>query len=230
MEKPKIKIDIVSDVVCPWCYIGKRRLEKAVDALSAKYDFELEYLPFELNPSIPQNGLNQKEYLSDKFGGEERYQQITEHTTSVAAEDGLLFDFAKQTTSPNTRNLHSIIDLAKEQGKQLETVEAFFKAYFSEGVDLSKNENIVSITTHLGFDKETIENRLNDTDAKLNIASREQALGKLGITGVPFYIIDNKYGISGAQHAETFIKAFEDIGKQIATTAVESCDVDGKNC
>jgi predicted DsbA family dithiol-disulfide isomerase len=231
MEKLKIKIDIVSDVVCPWCYIGKRRLEKAIKAVSDKYEFELEYHPFELNPSIPQNGLNQKEYLIDKFGGEDRYHQLTEHTTGVAAEEGLLFDFPKQTTSPNTRNLHAIIDLANEHGKQLEIVEAFFKAYFTEGIDLSKNDNIVSIAVAVGLDQENVERRLNDKESKSRIESREIELSKLGISGVPFYIIDNKYGISGAQHAETFIKAFEGLGKKMETTATaESCDVDDKNC
>lgn len=230
MEKPKIKVDIVSDVVCPWCYIGKRRLEKAIDTLSSKYDFELTYHPFELNPSMPQRGVNQKEYLSDKFGGEERYHQITEHTTGVAATDGLHFDFSKQAISPNTRNAHAVIDLANDYGKQLETVEAFFKAYFTDGVDLSKDENLIRIAMSVGLDRAAVEARLADTATKAKIAAREQELSKLGITGVPFYIIDNKYGVSGAQQPDTFIKAFEDIGAKLQTSAAESCDVDGKNC
>lgn len=228
--KPKIKIDIVSDVVCPWCYIGKRRLEKAIEQLDHKYDFELHYLPFELNPSMPQQGVNQKEYLSDKFGGEERYQQITEHTTSVAAADGLVFDFTKQTTSPNTRNAHIIIELAHEHGKQLEAVEALFKAYFTDGIDLSKNENLITIALRLGLARESVEQNLNNPEAKAKIALREKEMGKLGITGVPFYIIDNKYGVSGAQQPDTFIKAFEEIGSKIETSSVEACDVDSKNC
>lgn len=228
--KPKIKIDIVSDVVCPWCYIGKRRLEKAIKQLDHKYDFELHYLPFELNPSMPQQGVNQKEYLSDKFGGEERYQQITEHTTSVAATDGLVFDFQKQTTSPNTRNAHIIIELADEHGKQLDAVEALFKAYFTDGVDLSKNENLLAIAESLGLPRQWAEKRINDPEAKSKIALRENEMTKLGITGVPFYIIDNKYGISGAQQPETFIKAFEEIGSKIETSSVEACDIDAKNC
>ena len=101
--KPVIKIDIVSDVVCPWCYIGKRRLEKAIDQLSDQYSFELEYHPFELNPEMPLQGVDQKQYLANKFGGETKYHQITEHTTRVAAEEGLSFHFNKQTTSPNTQ-------------------------------------------------------------------------------------------------------------------------------
>src|SRR6267154_677997 len=87
MNKPLIKIDVVSDVVCPWCYIGKRRLEKAIDELKDKYDFEVDYHPFELNPDTPQSGLNHKEYLTKKFGGEARYQQITNHVAGIAAQE-----------------------------------------------------------------------------------------------------------------------------------------------
>ena len=115
-SKTKIKIDVISDVVCPWCYIGKRRLEKAIEQASDQFDFEVVYRPFELNPGIPANGINQKEYLTNKFGGEERYEQITSHTTTVAANDGLQFNFDIQKVSPNTRNLHVVIRLAKDEG------------------------------------------------------------------------------------------------------------------
>src|SRR5579859_7797499 len=112
MNKPVIKIDIVSDVVCPWCYIGKRRLEKAVDALSDKIDFEVEYHPFELNPDMPKEGRDQKEYLAEKFGGETRYNQITSSTEKAAALEGLKFDFSAQKTSPNTLDAHRLIAFA----------------------------------------------------------------------------------------------------------------------
>lgn len=212
MIKPVIKIDIVSDVVCPWCYIGKRRLEKAMEASSDKYTFELIYHPFELNPNIPPEGFDQKDYLTNKFGGDERYEQITNHTTDVAAQEGLFFNFAQQSTSPNTRNLHAIIQLGLQEGKQLQTVEAFFKAYFTDGVDLSKAENIIRIGSSVGIAKEKIASFLNDDDAKMKIAFAEKEVAKIGVSGVPFYIINNKYGVSGAQLPETFIKAFEEIG------------------
>src|SRR5688500_1385875 len=141
MSKPKIKVDVISDVVCPWCYIGKRRLEKAMDKLSDAYDFEVEYHPFELNPQMPVSGLNHKEYLVEKFGGEDRYEQLTGRVTQVAAVEGLLFDFEKQKTSPNTRKAHALIQLAREEGKQLVVMEAFFKAYFSDGIDLTLDKN-----------------------------------------------------------------------------------------
>jgi predicted DsbA family dithiol-disulfide isomerase len=233
MTKPKIKIDIVSDVVCPWCYIGKRRLEKAVERVRDQYDFELEYVPFELNPHINKEGVNQKEYLSDKFGGDERYEQITDHTTSVAAAEGLIFNFASQKISPNTRNLHVVIDLAKEEGIQLPVVEAFFKAYFTKGVDLSKQENIIATAVSAGLEGEKVKQRLTNNNAPVKIELIEKEVQKLGITGVPFYILNNKYGVSGAQNTDTFIKVFSELATSSATeagTEGEACDVESKNC
>jgi len=228
-SKTAIKVDIISDVVCPWCYIGKRRLEKAIEQVADKYDIELEYHPFELNPGMPQAGVDQREYLSNKFGGEERYEQITEHTTSVAAAEGLHFDFSKQRVSPNTRNMHAVIQLAKAEGKQLLATEAFFKAYFTNGVDLSKKENILAVAVNAGLNKEKVEACLEDEKAKAQIAVAEKEMQKLGITGVPFYIINNKYGVSGAQLPETFVKAFEEVSLKIVAVG-EACDVDGKEC
>src|SRR6478736_2228275 len=138
MSIPVIKVDIVSDVVCPWCYIGKRRMEKAIKELSGEVDVQLEYHPFELNPDAPKEGRNHREYLTAKFGSSQKYQEITNHVTQVAAEEGLKFDFGKQNISPNTRDAHRIIMSAKEVGKQLEAKEAYMKAYFEEGVDLTK--------------------------------------------------------------------------------------------
>jgi len=228
MTKPVIKIDVVSDVVCPWCYIGKRRLEKAIDQLGGAYDFDITYHPFELNPDMPASGKNQKKYLSDKFGGEDRYDQITNQTTRVAAQEGLAFDFNKQAVSPNTRKAHSIVQFAKTEGKQLETVEALFKAYFSDGIDLSNDENLVTVAVAAGLDEAKVRTLLQHESALVQIALEEQEMYKLGISGVPFYIINNKYGVSGAQAPETFVNAFQQIGKEVASG--EACDVDAKNC
>jgi len=231
--KPKIKVDIVSDVVCPWCYIGKRRLEKAIDQLRDEYDFELEYHPFELNPEMPANGADQKAYLVKKFGSESRYEQITQQVTGVAATEGLTFDFSRQHISPNTRRAHAVIAYAREQGVQLQTVEALFKAYFTDGVNLSDKQNLIATAVAAGLDRAAVEKVIDDEHATMQVALAEQEMYKLGISGVPFYIINNKYGVSGAQNAETFIQAFREIGKAVEVPASadgEACDIDGKNC
>lgn len=209
--KPVINIDVISDVVCPWCYIGKRRLEKAVERLSEKFECNLHYHPFELNPDIPETGVAQKEHLVKKFGGEIRYDEITNHTAKVAADEGLHFDFHKQKVLPNTRTMHAIIAAAAEHGGQLPVVEAFLKAYFSEGIDLTKKENLLSIATRAGLDNEVTEKILKGDSFQAKVEVAENEFKKLGINAVPFYILNGRYGISGAQSTETFIKAFEEI-------------------
>jgi predicted DsbA family dithiol-disulfide isomerase len=229
MSKSVIKIAVVSDVVCPWCYIGKRRLEKAVATLSDKFDFEIAYYPYELNPDMPLEGKNHKEYLTAKFGDESEYERLTQHVSDIASSEGLNFDFEKQTVSPNTRNAHRLILLAKEDGKDIELVEIFFKAYFEEGVDLSKNENLVMLATRAGMQTEKVKRFLETDTGVTEVALAEKELQRMGIRGVPFYIVNDKYGISGAQPTSAFIEAFQNVSKEIAADA-NSCNVDEQNC
>lgn len=209
MIKTTIKIDVISDVVCPWCYIGKRRLERALNQLADSYSFDVTYHPFELNPSIPETGVNQKQYLSQKFGGEERYEKITAHVTQVAAEEGLEFKFHKQAVSPNTRNAHRIIQLAKHVNKQIEVKEAFMKAYFTDGIDLSKVENLMAVAEHAGMERALVTQLLSGNQGVAEVIQAEKEIQQLGITGVPFYIVQNKYGLSGAQPPESFIEVIQ---------------------
>lgn len=228
--KPKIKIDIVSDVVCPWCYIGKRRIEKAMAQLSNQFEFEVSYLPFELNPTTPSEGFNQKDYLTKKFGSEEKYNQITRHVTAIAAEEGLSFDFEKQKVSPNTRDAHRIIWYAKQEGKQLAVKEVLMKAYFEEGIDLTKQENLISIAEKVGLDSREISSLLNSDRLLADVTAAEQLNYQRGISGVPYYIINNQYGISGAQATEVFMQAFTQIGNQPVTPEGDACAVDDPTC
>lgn len=230
MTKPVIKVDIVSDVVCPWCFIGKRRIEKAMTVLNEEFDFEVSYLPFELNPQTPKEGFNQKEYLAKKFGSEEKYNQITGHVTHVAAEEGLQFNFDKQRVSPNTKDAHRVIWFAKKEGKQLAAKEAFMKAYFEQGVDLTKKENIVSVASSVGLDAARIISLLDSQEGLQEVNELEQLNYQRGVSGVPFYIINNQYGISGAQPADVFIQALKQIGTEVATAEGEACDIESENC
>jgi predicted DsbA family dithiol-disulfide isomerase len=229
MTNPKIKIDVVSDVVCPWCYIGKRRLEKAIAQVADQVDVELEYHPFELNPDMPLEGRNQKEYLTRKFGSEVKYQQIVEHVTDVAAQEGLKFDFEKQVISPNTRNAHRLIWFAKKHGKQIEMKEALMKAYFEQGIDLTKMENLISIATQAGIDPEKIKSFLSSTEGMVEVTTSEMQNAQRGISGVPFYIINNQYGVSGAQPSEVFAKALLEISAENMSDG-QACDIESKEC
>lgn len=223
MDKIKIKIGVVSDVVCPWCYIGKRRLEKAMAMSSDRFEFDVEYFPFELNPQMPEEGADYREYLCKKFGGESKFLELTSHVKQIAAREGLEFNMELQKISPNTRNAHRVIMLAREDSKQMEVVEALFKAYFTEGADLSSFANLVDISVQSGLDAEKIEQLLNSNTGKLEIEMAEKELQKLGITAVPLFIIDDKFGISGAQSVEEFTKAFEEVA--MVSGERESSDV-----
>lgn len=211
MNKPSIQIEVVSDVVCPWCFIGKRRMEKAVDQLKDHYDFVIEYSPFELNPSMPAEGLNQKAYLTKKFGGEDQYDQITTYVTKTANQEGLSIDFAKQKVYPNTRDAHRIIWLAKQDGKQSVVKEAFMKAYFEDGIDLSRKENLLVIAIRAGLQKEKVESLLASDEGLFEIELLERRNHQRGVTGVPFYIINHLYGLSGAQPSDVFVKVISEI-------------------
>ncbi|MGC3948613.1 MAG: DsbA family oxidoreductase [Chryseolinea sp.] len=226
--KPVIRIDVVSDVVCPWCYIGKRRLEKAISEASDKYTFEVAYHPFELNPGTPQSGVNQREHLAEKFGGDERYQSITNHTSSVAGQEGLDMNFEKQSVLPNTRKAHALIFAARNANKQLAVTEAFFKAYFTDGVDLSKDANLIDIAVKAGLDRPVAETAITSEALLDSIASQENEMQKLGIRGVPFYILNNEYGVSGAQATDTFLKVFDELNKSVAVDG-DTCSTEG-NC
>ena len=229
MQKPVIKIEVVSDVVCPWCYIGKRRLERAIATVSDEFDFDVEYQPFELNAAMPKAGRNQKEYLTAKFGSTAQYEKIIASTTQVADEEGLHFNFAIQHVAPNTRDAHRIIWLAKNEGKQLAMKEAFMKAYFEDGIDLSNNENLVAIATQAGLEEKKVVDLLHSDYGLAEVVAAEQLNMERGVSGVPFYIINGKYGISGAQAPATFIEAFREIGKELVLENT-SCQVDSKEC
>jgi len=229
MAKSKIKIDVVSDIVCPWCYIGKRRLEKAIDQLKNEFEFEIQYHPFELNPNVPAEGFDQKAYLIKKFGGEARYHELIGNVTRVAAQEGLNFDYSKQSKSPNTLNLHRVSWLAGKEGKQLQTVEAFFHAYFEKGTDLSQTENIIVVAKESGLDEIKVRILLEGNEGSEEMKSEQIHNRELGVTGVPFYIINDKYAVSGAQPVALFVQAFKDISSKYSVEG-EACDADGNNC
>lgn len=210
MDKLKLKIGVVSDVVCPWCYIGKRRLEKAMEKSSDRFAFDVEYFPFELNPQMPEAGTNYREYLCRKFGSEAKFHELTEHVSRVAANEGLDFRLDLQETAPNTRNAHRIIMIAREEDRQNEVVEALFRAYFSEGIDLTRIDNLVDIAEQAGLDAGKVQLLLDSNTGKVEIEMAEKELHELGITSVPLFVINDRIAVSGAQPVETFIKAFED--------------------
>lgn len=211
-----IKIAVVSDIVCPWCYIGKRRLENAIREISQEIGFEIAYYPFELNPDAPPEGRNNRLYLIEKFGGEDSWRRLTDNVTRVAAGEGIEFNYERQAVLPNTRNAHRLLLYSREEGRQSELAEALFRAYFTDGIDLTRTSNLANIAAGVGMDREKAELFLNSTAGTAEVAEAETELQRLGIRGVPFYIINDRYGISGAQNTSTFIELFRSIAKKIS--------------
>lgn len=212
-SKPVLEIEVVSDVVCPWCYIGKKRLETAVAATRDQYEFRISYLPFELNPAIPLEGVGYREYLTEKFGGEEQFDLLTSRVSAVALQEGLIIDHARQKVSPNTGRLHAIIQSADDMAVQSRVVEGFFKAFFTDGIDLSRDENVIAVAQQAGMDPATTAKALADKSLVDAMRVQERGVYAMGIHSVPFYIINREFGITGAQPVDRFTEVFNEVSK-----------------
>ena len=194
--KKTIEIKIASDVVCPWCFVGKRQLIQAMELLKDEYHFEITYLPFELSPGISAEGVNFKMYITEKFGDFEQFIARSSMLHERGAALDIDFKIAQIEVSPNTFPIHLVIQYAHQFGLQSVVTEAFFKAYFEELIDLSKTENILAIAKSAGLDEELLSAALQSEDLALQTKDLQDKVLALGITGVPFYIIDNQYGLS----------------------------------
>jgi predicted DsbA family dithiol-disulfide isomerase len=200
-----IRIDIVSDAICPWCYIGKRRLERALAADGA--DVVVGWRPFQLNPDMPDEGMDRKEYLRLKFGtdsGGERYK----HVIAAGLEEGIPFDFAGIKRTPNTIKAHRLIRRAEGEGTQDATVEALFLAYFTRGADIGDIETLADIAASVGADRGAVRAYLASDEGDAEVRAEDQFARRAGIQGVPCFVVERKYAISGAQPPEAFAEVF----------------------
>ena len=206
--KAPVTIDVFSDVVCPWCFIGKRRLENAV-AMVPDIPVQIRYQPYFLNDWIPREGVSREEYLTKKFGSPQGYEQIARRVQMAAQADGLVYDIAKVSRQPNTTDAHRLILWAAQLGKQLEMKQRLMDFYFTEGRDLTDREVLVQAAADVGLDGDEVRKLLaTDTDVELVSNAAEQAK-EAGIQGVPFFIFDNKYAVSGAQSPEDLARVIE---------------------
>jgi predicted DsbA family dithiol-disulfide isomerase len=206
-----LSIDVVSDVVCPWCFIGKRRLEGAL-ALYAKERPDapaptVTWRPFQLNPGLPAEGMARADYVARKFGA--RGGAVYDRVKAVGREVGIDFAFDRITRQPNTLAAHSLIWLAGTVGRQDATKEAFLRAYFLDGVDLTARANLVAIATSAGLDRAAVEEWLDNPEAREGAAAEDARAREIGIEGVPFFIFNGRLGVSGAQPAEVLLDAMK---------------------
>ena len=202
-------IEIASDVICPWCYIGKRRLEKALETLKGEVDARIEWLPFQLNPDMPAEGVARAEYRRAKFGSVEKGRALDARVAQEGAGEGIAFAFDRMQRTPNTVAAHQLIDLAQSQGKGEAVVDALFRAYFEEASDIGNAEILAGIANAAG-----VENWLVGANAP-QVAGQEERVRDLGISGVPTFIFNKESGLSGAYPPDMLAQAIrEALAKQ----------------
>jgi predicted DsbA family dithiol-disulfide isomerase len=227
----RLKIDVVSDVICPWCYIGKRRLERALAMLAPEQAVELAWRPFELNPGMPREGVPRREYRTRKFGSWERSQELDQRVTLAAAEEGLAFSLDRQERTPNTLDAHRLLWLAEQERVQDAVAERLFRAYFVEGVDVGSRERLAELAADAGMDAGAVSRFLAGPEGVDEVRREEARYRTLGVDGVPFVIINNHYAVSGAQRPEVFLQAFRQaLAEQGAAPAAGDSSSPAANC
>ncbi len=204
----RVVIDVISDVVCPWCYLGKRRLESALK-LRSDIETEIHWRPYLLNPQVPREGMARVDYLSRKFGSDERFRPAHERLTRLGKEEGVEFHFERIVRQPNTLDAHRVIGWAEEAGKAAPVVENIMRAFFTEGKDLTNNEVLVEVAGQSGLDSEAVRRDLaSDRDLELTQKAAAAAADG-GISGVPFFIFNSRFALAGAQEPEQLVSALD---------------------
>ena len=222
LNTPPLAIDIISDVVCPWCYVGKRRLEAALAqyAVDAAQPVEVRWRAFQLNPDIPAGGVDRRSYLEQKFGGPERAKQIYARIKAAGEEVGISFNFDRIVRQPNTVDAHRLIAWAQDTDPEVADalIERLFRAYFVEGIDIGNIDALARLAGDAGFDATAARAWLASDAGRAAIEAEEQRARALGVTGVPFFVFNQRLAVSGAQPSEVLLGAM----KQASLPELES--------
>ncbi|MFG1758058.1 DsbA family oxidoreductase [Micromonospora echinofusca] len=208
-----MEIEIYADVVCPWCYIGKRRLEQALES----YDGEVtvRYRPFQLDPSPVAHPRPLVEAMAAKFGGPDRVRQMFGQVTEVAAQVGLKLDFDRAVAA-NTFDAHRLVAWATDRGRAAETVDALYRAHFTDGVDVGSRDALAGLAAEVGLDAAEAR-RFLDSDERVAELSDELATARqIGVTSVPTFVLAGRYAVTGAQEPETLLAALAEVGRREA--------------
>jgi predicted DsbA family dithiol-disulfide isomerase len=203
-----MQIDIVSDVICPWCFIGKRRLARAL-AMRPGLEVSTTWRAFQLNPDMPADGMPRQEYLALKFGGNLQARRIYSAVEQAGAAEGIAFAFDRIKRTPNTVDAHRLIRFATMKGRADETVEALFRAYFLDGRDVGDRAELTAIAGESGIDEDEARSFLDEGKARDSILAEDRGARRAGIDGVPSFIVDGSYLLSGAQEPEFFLPLFD---------------------
>lgn len=204
-----MRIDIISDTICPWCYVGKRRFERALAELPAGTDVTVAWWPFQLNPQMPSEGKERAGYLVERFGSAERAREVFRPIEAAGRSEGIPFAFDEIQRTPNTMDSHRLIAYAGELGKQNDVVEALFKRYFERGEDIGQVAVLVAAAMDAGLDEAAVRAFLESDQGRQEVEAGDMAARKLGINGVPCFIVNARYALSGAQEPEVFRRVFD---------------------
>jgi predicted DsbA family dithiol-disulfide isomerase len=227
--KNKMKVEIWSDVMCPFCYIGKRKFEKALETFPGKDKIEMEWKSFQLAPEMKTTlGKNIHQYLAEHKGFSlEDAKRMNDHVTAMAAKVGLTYNFDKAIVA-NSFNAHRFSHFAKTKGKQNEAEEKLFKAYFTEGKNMDDTNTLVELGAEIGLDPREVRTALESGTYTNEVNADIDEAHQLGVNGVPFFVFDRKYTVSGAQESQTFTqvlqKSFEEWNKENPVTLTEMAD------
>lgn len=238
-KSDNMKVEIWSDIMCPFCYIGKRNIETALAQFPEEKNIEIEWKSFQLDPSLPQIATdNHEEYLAKRKGFPvEQVKGMLQHVTNTAKQAGLDFHL-EESVIVNSYNAHRLIQFAKTKELGGEAEERFFKAYFTEGIDLANLENLTALGKEIGLDEAELQMAFTDNQYAEKVNQDIEEARMIGVTGVPFFVFDRKYAVSGAQPPQAFLQALEqsfgewqqqNLNTKLEVSKGESCDVDG-NC
>jgi predicted DsbA family dithiol-disulfide isomerase len=218
----RITVDIVSDAICPWCFIGKRRFEQAMAAAPQDVEILVAWRPYQLNPEMPPEGMDRKAYLSAKFGGDAKADTIYERVRAAGASVGIDFNFAGIPRTPNTIDAHRLIGLAGRAGRQDAVVEGLFRAYFLEGRDIGVRAVLAAVAAAADFNDQKIRDYLAGSDDVERVNNEDAMARRMGIQGVPCFILNRKYAISGAQEPAVFLEALDMLKREAAGETVSA--------
>ena len=207
-----LTVHVISDVVCPWCYIGKRRLEKAIAAYGGPV--KVRWLPYQLNPTMPKEGISRREYRTKKFGSWERSQELDARVIAVGKEEGIDFSFDRIERTPNTLDAHRLIWLADKEGVQDAVVESLFLAYFTNGREISDRQTLLDVVAEAGLNRSKAEAVLHSDDGMEAVKEAEALSRRQHVDGVPFFSVNDQITLAGAQSPDTFLEAFRQ-GEQL---------------
>lgn len=205
-----VRLDIISDPICPWCYIGKANLDAAI-AETGMNPFDVEWRIFQLNPEMPPEGYDRKAYLEAKFGGPEKAKAIYQRVADAAKEAGLDLDFDAIPRTPNTMDAHRLIRWSRTTGHQGAVVDALFKRYFEEGQDISDHEVLLDVAEGAGMERAVVAELLSGDADRKALAEEDIAAREMGVNGVPCFIIDGQYVLQGAQPPETWANVIREL-------------------